>query len=149
MREALYFLHFLSEFWSLLQPRSSFDSQPADENIQANDVQQSPEQEMSFTEVHAQLAPESGSGEGDGAVVKVEVGEGLKEDEETEKEVVDAGAEEALLVGQNLSLVSEGVSSEHALSSTVLHEDLRVAEKEEVKDMDVEVEEDLKEFLQK
>lgn len=98
---------------------------------------------MSFTEVHAQLAPEGGSEEGEGVVVKVEVGGALKENEDDEKEVEEVGAEEALAVERNLSLVSEGVSVEYALSSTVLHENLKVAEEEEV-----ELEEDLKEFLQ-
>lgn len=101
---------------------------------------------MSFTEVHAQLAPEGGSEEGEGVVAKVEVGGALKENEEDEKEVEEVGAEEALAVERNLSLVSEGVSVEYALSFTVLHEDLKVAEEEEVEE--VELEEDLKEFLQ-
>lgn len=97
---------------------------------------------MSFTEVHAQLAPEGGSEEGEGAVGKVEFGGGVRE-EEDEKEVEEGGAEE---VERNLSLVSEGVSEEYALSSTVLHEDLRVAAEDGVKQ--VEAEEDMKEFLQ-
>lgn len=102
---------------------------------------------MSFTEVHAQLAPEGGSEEGEGPVVKVEVGGGLKEEEEDEKEAEEGGAEEALAVERDLSLVSDGVSEEYALSSTRLHEDLRVAGEEKVKEVGLEVEEDLKEFL--
>lgn len=134
----------------MLQPGSSSDSRSADENLQANDVQQQiPDQCSSFTEVHAQLAPEAGSEEGEGAVVKVEVGGGLKEEEEEdEKEVEEGEAEEALAVERNLSMVSEGVSEEYALSSTVLHKDLEVAGDEEVTKVEVEVEEDLKEFLQ-
>lgn len=103
---------------------------------------------MSFTEVHTQLAPGGGSEEGEGAAIKVEVAGELKEEEEEEdeKEVEEGGAEEALAVERNLSLVSEGVSEEYALSSTVQHEDPREAGEEEGKE--VEVEEDMKEFIQ-
>lgn len=98
---------------------------------------------MSFTEVHTELAPEGDSEEGEGATVKVEVARELKEEEEDEKEVEEGGAEEALAIERNLSLVSEGVSEEYALSSTVQHGDPREAGEEEVK-----VEEDMKEFVQ-
>lgn len=126
-----------------MQPRSNIDAQLADENLQANDVQQqSPDQGVSFTEVHAQLAPVGGSEEEEGPVVKVEVGRELKE-EVDEKEVEEEEAEEAPAVEQNLSLCSEGVSNEYALSSTVLHEDLKVAGEEKVKEMEMEAAEDL------
>lgn len=108
---------------------------------------------MSFTEVHAQLAPEGDSEEGVGRVeeVEVEAGAEFKEEEEYEREMEKGRAEEASAVKQDLSLVSEGVSEEYALSSTVLHEELRGAgEEEEVKEVEEEggEQKDLKEFLQ-
>lgn len=107
---------------------------------------------MSFTEVHAELAPEGSREEGIREVVEVEVEAELEE----EREVEERGAEEASAVEQDLSLVSEGVSEEYALSATVLHEEQSGdGEEEEVKPGEVEeVEEvmegersDLKEFL--
>lgn len=141
------FLYFLSELWPLFQSRSSSDSQPADENLQADDVlHQSPDQGVSFTEVHAELAPEGGREEGEWRVEEVEVGTEFQVEEEYEKEVGKGKAEEASVVEQDLSLVSEGVSEEYALSSTVVHEE----EEEEVKEVEEEVggQQDLKEFLQ-
>lgn len=100
---------------------------------------------MSFTEVHAQLAPEGGREEGVGRVEEVEVEAGAEfkeeevEEEEYEREMEKGKAEEASAVEQDLSLVSEGVSEEYALSSTVLHEELRGAgEEEEVKEVEEE-----------
>lgn len=128
--------------FSIRKLRSSSDSQPTDENLQADDVQQqSPDQGVSFTEVHAQLAPEGGREEGVGRVeeVEVEVGAEFKEEEEYEREMEKGKAEEASAVEQDLSLVSEGVSEEYALSSTVLHEELRGAgEEKEVKEVEEE-----------
>lgn len=105
---------------------------------------------MSFTEVHAQLAPEGGSEEGVGRVeeVEVEAGAEFKEEEEYEREMEKGKAEEASAVEQDLSLVSEGVSEEYALSSTVLHEELRGAREEAEVEEEGGEQQDLKEFLQ-
>lgn len=71
--------------------------------------------------------------------VEVEVGAEFKEEEEYEREMEKGKAEEASAVEQDLSLVSEGVSEEYALSSTVLHEELRGAgEEKEVKEVEEE-----------
>lgn len=75
--------------------------------------QESLDQNVSFTEVHAQLAPEGDSQEG----VEVE----LKEEVKGEGE--ERGAEGASGVEEDLSAVAEGVSQEYALSSTLLHEE--------------------------
>lgn len=107
---------------------------------------------MSFTEVHAQLAPEGGREEGVGRVEEVEVeaeaGAEFKEEEEYEREMEKGKAEEASAVEQDLSLVSEGVSEEYALSSTVLHEELRGAGEEEEVEEEGGEQQDPKEFLQ-
>lgn len=104
------------------QPRSSSDSQPPDASIQIGesfiteaDVQLSPlgstDQEVPFTEVHAQLAPAE----------QEEKEEEEKEEEEVKEEVKEEEkeGEEASGVEADLSVVSEGVSQEYALSSTL------------------------------
>lgn len=75
--------------------------------------QESLNQNVSFTEVHAQLAPEGDRQEGVEAELK----------EEVKGEVEERGAEGASGVDEDLSAVSEGVSQEYALSSTLLHEE--------------------------
>lgn len=101
------------------QPRSSSDSQPIETLAQTGelvtteaDVQVSPlsstELEVPFTEVHAQLAPTE----------QEEKQEEKQEDKQEEK--VDQDQEEVSGVAEvNLSVVSEGVSQEYALSSTL------------------------------
>lgn len=74
--------------------------------------QESLDQNVSFTEVHAQLAPEGDRQD------RVEAE--LKEEVKGERE--ERGAEGASGVEEDLSAVSEGVSQEYALSSTLLHE---------------------------
>lgn len=96
------------------QPRSSSDSQPAETSTQTGelvtaeaDVQVSPlgstELELPFTEVHAQLAPTEQED---------------KQEEVKLEEKVDQ-AEASSVVEVDLSVVSEGVSQDYALSSTL------------------------------
>lgn len=106
-----------------LQPRSSSDSQPAEVSPQTGEpviteaeVQVSPlddtEQEVPFNEVHAQLAP-------------AEQEEEVKEEEEA-KEVEEEVKEEVKEVEEasaDVSVVSEGVGQEYALSSTLPQEE--------------------------
>lgn len=110
------------------QPRSSSDSQPPEaaaptgESLTTEaDIQFSPlgstDQELPFTEVHAQLAPEEQQEE----VVKREMKEEVKEEE---KEV-----ETSVVVEADVSMVSEGVGDEYALSSTLPQEEKREEEK--------------------
>ncbi|KAI3365885.1 hypothetical protein L3Q82_000873 [Scortum barcoo] len=105
--------------FSIKKPRSSSDSQPPDASIQTGepltmeaDIQLSPlgstDQEVPFTEVHAQLAP---------AEQEENKEEGEKEEEEVKEE--EEGGEEVSGVEVDLSVVSEGVSEEYALSSTL------------------------------
>ncbi|XP_018528446.1 caveolae-associated protein 2 [Lates calcarifer] len=104
--------------FSIRKPRSSSDSQPPDASAQTResitteaDVQVSPldgtDQEVPFTEVHAQLAP-------------AEQEEKQEEEmmEEMMEEEVKEG-DEAAAVEANVSVVSEGVSQEYTLSSTL------------------------------
>ncbi|KAK5607501.1 hypothetical protein CRENBAI_019175 [Crenichthys baileyi] len=106
------------------------------------DIQLSPtgstEQEVPFTEVHAQLAPADQQGELKEKVGKteeeamVEVREELKEEVEKELEVVEEVSEVkegTVVVEADVSVVSEGLSEEYALSSTLLQE--RGAEEKE------------------
>lgn len=94
--------------FSIRKPRSSSDSQPPEEPVQTvesvtteADVQLSPlggsDLEVPFTEVHAQVAP--------------------NEPEQEKEEVIEEAADE--------SMVSEGVSQDYALSSTLPQEDKR------------------------
>lgn len=103
------------------QPRSSSDSQPIETLAQTEesvtteaDVQVSPlsstELEVPFTEVHAQLAPTE----------QEEKQQEEKQEDVNLEEKVDQDQEEASGVAEvNLSVVSEGVSQEYALSSTL------------------------------
>uniref|UniRef100_A0A3B4X915 Caveolae associated protein 2b n=1 Tax=Seriola lalandi dorsalis TaxID=1841481 RepID=A0A3B4X915_SERLL len=106
-------------------PLSSSDSQPADVSAQTGEsviteaeIQVSPlsdtDQEVPFTEVHAQLAP--AEQEEKQEEVKQEVIEEVKEE-------VKEGEEVSVLGEVDLSVVSEGVSQEYALSSTLPQEE--------------------------
>lgn len=117
--------------FSIRKPRSSSDSQPPEASPQAGesvfaeaDVQLSPlgstDQEVPFTEVHAQLAPAEQE-EKEEEVKEVE--EEVKEGEEEVKEEEEKGGEEASGVEADLSVVSEGVSQEYALSATLPQEE--------------------------
>ncbi|XP_030605220.1 caveolae-associated protein 2b [Archocentrus centrarchus] len=109
------------------KPRSSSDSQPPEASAPTEesltteaDIQLSPlgstDQEVSFTEVHAQLAPDEPQEE----MVKKEMKE--------EKEVVK-DQETSVVVEANVSVVSEGVGEEYALSSTLPQEEKGEEEK--------------------
>ncbi|KAK2857269.1 hypothetical protein Q5P01_006004 [Channa striata] len=108
--------------FSIRKPRSSSDSQSVEVPAQTGesvtttvDVQISPlgrtDQEVPFPEVHAQLAPPEQEGKQE--ELKVE-----EKEEEKEKEEEALGTVEA-----DLSVVSEGVSQEYALSSTLCQEE--------------------------
>lgn len=112
--------------FGLRKPRSSSDSQPPEASIQTGEsivteaeVQLSPlgssDLEVPFTEVHAQLAPMEQEEKEEAVKVmeEPEKGEEEKQEEEEEQVVVEA----------DLSVVSEGVSQEYALSSTLLKEE--------------------------
>ncbi|GLD68006.1 serum deprivation-response protein-like protein [Lates japonicus] len=98
--------------FSIRKPRSSSDSQPPDASAQTGesitaeaDIQVSPldgtDQEVPFTEVHAQLAP-------------------AEQEEKQEEEMMEEMMEEVEEVKEgDVSVVSEGVSQEYALSSTL------------------------------
>lgn len=112
--------------FSIRKPRSSSDSQPPEASPQAGesvfteaDVQLSPldstNQEVPFTEVHAQLAPAEHE--------EKEEEEEVKEEEEEVKEEEEMGGEEVLGVEADLSVVSEGVSQEYTLSATLPQEE--------------------------
>lgn len=108
------------------QPRSSSDSQPPEASVQTGelviaeaDIQLSPlgstDQEVPFTEVHAQLAP--AEQEEKEEKEEQEVKEVEKEEEE------EKGGEEMSGVEVDLSVVSERVYQEYALSSTLPQEE--------------------------
>uniref|UniRef100_A0AAZ1WVJ5 Caveolae associated protein 2b n=1 Tax=Oreochromis aureus TaxID=47969 RepID=A0AAZ1WVJ5_OREAU len=119
------------------KPRSNSESQlpeasaPTGETlITEAEIQLSPlgstEQEVSFTEVHAQLAPTEQQQE-------EEEKEGAKEQEkeeekEEEKEVVKE-QQTSVVVEADVSVVSEGVGEEYALSSTLSQEEKGEEEK--------------------
>ncbi|KAF7214681.1 caveolae-associated protein 2b [Nothobranchius furzeri] len=118
--------------FGIKKPRSSSDSQPpeasgqtnelssTETNIQVPTTQGSIVQEVTFTEVHAELAPaEQVNDEGAEKEIK-------EEEEKKEKEGVIEGS---VVVEAEVSLVSEGVNEEYALSSTLPQED-RGAEEE-------------------
>ncbi|KAM9327967.1 caveolae-associated protein 2b [Pholidichthys leucotaenia] len=99
--------------FSIRKPRSSSDSQPPEASPQTResltteaDIQLSPlssnDQEAPFTEVHAQLAPAE------------------YEEQELKEETEEVKVEEASAVVEvDVSVGSEGVSEEYALSSTL------------------------------
>ncbi|XP_033471798.1 caveolae-associated protein 2b [Epinephelus lanceolatus] len=112
--------------FSIRKPRSSSDSQPPEASPQAGesvfteaDVQLSPldstNQEVPFTEVHAQLAPAEHE--------EKEEEEEVKEEEEEVKEEEEKEGEEVSGVEADLSVVSEGVSQEYTLSATLPQEE--------------------------
>ncbi|CAN9498276.1 unnamed protein product [Ophioblennius macclurei] len=104
--------------FSLKKPRSSSDSQPPEESshIEEANVQLSPlsgdGEEVSFTEVHAQLAP-------------ADQDEELKEQAEEEEEEEEKEKEEdvPVVVEAEVSMFSEGVGEEYALSATLPQEE--------------------------
>lgn len=116
--------------FSIRKPRSSSDSQPPEASPQAGesvfteaDVQLSPldstNQEVPFTEVHAQLAPAEHEEKEEEEVKEEEV----KEEEEEVKEEEEKEGEEVSGVEADLSVVSEGVSQEYTLSATLPQEE--------------------------
>ncbi|MEQ2268994.1 hypothetical protein XENORESO_020398, partial [Xenotaenia resolanae] len=137
--------------FGIKKSRSSSFSQPTEASGQTResvtsevDIQLSPagstEQEVPFTEVHAQLAPTDQQGGLKEKVEKteeeamVEVREELKEEVEKELEVVEEVSkvkEGSVVVEADVSVVSEGLSEEYALSSTLLQERGAEEEKEE------------------
>ncbi|KAL7370268.1 hypothetical protein ABVT39_024206 [Epinephelus coioides] len=119
--------------FSIRKPRSSSDSQPPEASPQAGesvfteaDVQLSPldstNQEVPFTEVHAQLAPAEHEEKEEEEVKEVEEEE-VKEEEEEVKEEEEKEGEEVSGVEADLSVVSEGVSQEYTLSATLPQEE--------------------------
>uniref|UniRef100_UPI0037E72B71 caveolae-associated protein 2b n=1 Tax=Semicossyphus pulcher TaxID=241346 RepID=UPI0037E72B71 len=109
--------------FSIRKPRSSSDSQPPETSIQTGesilteaDIQisplGSPDQEVPFTEFHAQLAPAE----------QEEKQEEEKQEEEEREEVKEEEGDKEVS-GVDLSVVSEGVSQEYALSSTMPQEE--------------------------
>ncbi|KAM6893129.1 caveolae-associated protein 2b [Lycodopsis pacificus] len=116
--------------FSIRKPRSSSDSQPPDASLQVDDsvvveadVDLSPlgdtDQEVSFTEIHAQLDP-------DEQELKEQEEEQEKEEEkeeEQEKEEEHEKEEEEKGGVEDLSVVSEGVSEDYTLSSTLPQEE--------------------------
>ncbi|XP_059184174.1 caveolae-associated protein 2b [Centropristis striata] len=119
--------------FSMKKPRSSSDSQPPEASLQIEElaiaeaeVQLSPlestDQEVPFTEVHAQLAPsELEEKEEEELKEEEEVKEEEKEEEEKEEE--ERAGVEVSGVEADLSVLSEGVSHEYALSSTLPQEE--------------------------
>ncbi|XP_072235346.1 caveolae-associated protein 2b isoform X2 [Leuresthes tenuis] len=112
--------------FSIRKPRSSSDSQPPEALVQTRElltteaeIQLCPpgtiEQEVPFTEVHAQLAPADREVEGKE--------EGKEEVKEEMKEVKEEEEEGSVVVEADVSVVSEGVSEEFALSSTLPQEE--------------------------
>lgn len=117
-------------FCSCFQPRSSSDSQPPEASAKTEDsptteadIQVSPpasiEQEVPHTDVHVELVPAEQQ-----EVVKEEVQEEVEE-EETKEAVIEG----SVVVEADVSVVSEEVSDEYALSSTLPQEE-RGAEEE-------------------
>ncbi|XP_056287380.1 caveolae-associated protein 2b [Pseudoliparis swirei] len=107
--------------FGIRKPRSSSGSQPPDAALQGEESVQ--EEEVPFTEVHAQLAPDE-QGRKEEEEEKEEEKEEDKEEEEKvgeeEKEKEEEKEEEQETV--DLSVVSEGVGEEYALSSTLPQE---------------------------
>ncbi|XP_029941913.1 caveolae-associated protein 2-like [Salarias fasciatus] len=120
--------------FSLKKPRSSSDSQPPEGSSQVEEehVQLSPlggaGEELPFTEVHAQLAPADQEEE---LKEQVEEEEAEEAEKEVEKEVEKEDA--PLVVEAEVSVSSEGVGEEYALSATLPQEEKepRGAEEEE------------------
>uniref|UniRef100_A0A3P8NT15 Caveolae associated protein 2b n=1 Tax=Astatotilapia calliptera TaxID=8154 RepID=A0A3P8NT15_ASTCA len=78
--------------------------------------QRYPKQEVSFTEVHAQLAPTEQQQEEE---VKEEEKEEEKQEEKEEETEVVKEQQTSVVVEADVSVVSEGVGEEYALSSTL------------------------------
>ncbi|KAM9334077.1 caveolae-associated protein 2b [Symphorus nematophorus] len=113
--------------FSIRKPRSSSDSQPPDVSAQTGEsvvteaeVQLSPlgstDQEVPFTEVHAQLAPLEPE-------VELKEEEELKEEQRGGEEEERGGEEEEPAVAVDVSVESEGVAEEYALSTTLRQEE--------------------------
>ncbi|XP_042260198.1 caveolae-associated protein 2b [Thunnus albacares] len=132
--------------FSIRKPRSSSDSQPPEDSAQTGEslpaeaqIQLSPlgstDQEVPFTEVHAQLAPaeqEEDKEVKEEREVKEEMKEVKEEEEVNEeevkreeevKEVKEEEEEELSGMEANLSVMSEEVSQAYALSSTLPQEE--------------------------
>ncbi|KAM4559887.1 caveolae-associated protein 2b isoform 1-T8 [Odontesthes bonariensis] len=131
--------------FGMRKPRSSSDSQPPEALVQTREsltteaeIQLCPpgttEQEVPFTEVHAQLAPADREMEGEEGVekVEVEVKEEMEEVKEEVKEEMEEVKEEemeelkqegSVVVEADVSVVSEGVGEAYALSSTLPQEE--------------------------
>lgn len=122
--------------FSIRKPRSSSDSQPPEDLAQTQvQVQASSDQEVPFTEVHAQLAPgEAGQEEQvlaeEHEEEKVEIQAEIQAERQEEvlaeeleevhgEKQEEEDAEEASELEMNLTLQSEGVSEALALSSTL------------------------------
>ncbi|XP_069020253.1 caveolae-associated protein 2b [Embiotoca jacksoni] len=130
--------------FSIRKPRSSSDSRAPEASAQTGDlltpeadIQLSPlgstDQEVTFMEVHAQLAP----AEQEEEVVMEEEEEEVKEEvvKEEEEEMKEKEEEPSLVVEVDVSGMSEGVGEEYALSYTLPQEEIGgergAAEKEE------------------
>ncbi|XP_068458159.1 caveolae-associated protein 2b [Clinocottus analis] len=122
--------------FSIRKPRSSSESQPPDASLQMEesvvveaDVQLSPlgssDQEVPFPEVHAQLAPEQQveeekeEEEKEEEEKEVEEKEEEEEEKKEEEEKEEDKEEEEEEEKTDLSVVSQGVGQEYALSSTL------------------------------
>ncbi|XP_074484771.1 caveolae-associated protein 2-like isoform X1 [Sebastes fasciatus] len=126
--------------FGIRKPRSSSDSQLPEASVQEEeaDVQLSPlgstDQEVPFTEVHAQLAPaeQEQREEEQEEQEKQEEEEEREEEQEKQEEREEKQEEEAEGgVEEDLSLVSEGVSEQYALSSTLPQQENREENREE------------------
>ncbi|XP_037552458.1 caveolae-associated protein 2b [Nematolebias whitei] len=118
--------------FGIRKPRSSSDSQPPEASAKTEDsptteadIQVSPpgsiEQEVPFTDVHAELVPAEQQD-----VVKEEEEEKLEEMKDETKEAVIEGS---VVVEADMSVVSEEVNEEYALSSTLPQEERGAEEK--------------------
>ncbi|XP_008323635.1 LOW QUALITY PROTEIN: caveolae-associated protein 2-like [Cynoglossus semilaevis] len=118
--------------FSIRKPRSSSESQPAEPQSAEVQIQV---QDLPFTEVHAHLAPAEGEEE------KKEEEEVKEENKEYEEEKQEEEGKEELKEEEkeneepDMSVLSEGVSPEYALSATLpqeeKHKELREEEGEE------------------
>ncbi|KAM7375626.1 hypothetical protein PAMA_014640 [Pampus argenteus] len=121
--------------FSIRKPRSSSDSQPPEASAQTGEslpaeshIQLSPlgstEQEVTFTEVHTQLAPTKQQEEEEEEEEEEEVkNEKVMKEEMIVKEEVEEVEEAPAVIEANLSVMSEGVGQVYALSSTLPQEE--------------------------
>ncbi|KAM6893540.1 caveolae-associated protein 2b [Xenentodon cancila] len=110
--------------FSIRKPRSSSDPQPPESTPSTAEALIQPsilddtELEVPFTEVHAQLAPED-----HGKEEKQKIEKERQEVEEEKQEVEEEKQEVSVVVEADVSVVSEGVNEEYALSSTLPQEE--------------------------